>query len=53
MQNFIKILHAVQELYAFSLTVEGRTDGWTDTKMMLGQASSPFRIPLTGQCLNK
>ena len=44
----------------FLLTVEDGTDGWRDgwmdTKMMLGQALSLFRIPLTGldiQNLNK
>ena len=29
-QNFIKIFHAVQELYAFLLTVNGRTDSHSD-----------------------
>ena len=30
MQYFIKMFHAVQELYAFSLTVDGRTDSHSD-----------------------
>ena len=34
------------------VSLDGRTDGRT-TKIMLGQASSPFHIQLTGQCLNK
>ena len=49
--NFIKIYHAVQDLLAFSLTVDERTDRRALlAKMMFDEASSSICIPLIGQC---
>ena len=47
-QNYIKIIHADYEVYAFLLTVDGRTDNKIDqtAKMMHGEASSRFCILL-------
>ena len=35
MQNLIRIYHVIQELFAFLLTANGRTDGRTDSKAII------------------
>ena len=51
MQNFVKISHAVQELYAFLLTDNGRTDSHCDYSANLRVVQSTLIINLLSNLL--